>query len=139
MIKSVKGNIIYALVIYIIIVGLSRAVDYGYRLYQSTNLMYPVVILSLATPFLLGISLGFEFLYKQIRKSGKWHYNITKIILLCIIPLIVAVLEALGSIKYIPAFVDTKLFIYLLCFTAGYSAVTSVYKKNTILYHDSNE
>jgi hypothetical protein len=80
--KDTKFHIIYAIFALFFIVGSSYLSNKLLTIAQNT--FQPVLVYrsSFAILALFGVILGFEHLFKEKRKDGKWNINILKLIIL---------------------------------------------------------
>ncbi len=121
--------LIFALFVFLGLSVISRSFDNNSR--YSSNVIFVVQFFIFC---FLGIVFGFEKFISEIKKEGRWHINLPRLLIIGIPSLSIGIYVILyNTFLFIPpflnlVFVNFILFINLMQMILGYTIITSFYK-----------
>jgi uncharacterized membrane protein YesL len=136
--RSVKGNIAYALLLFVVIFGILY-IDLHFRKQASLefHLMPRFIFISFGYP-IIGAMIGMPSVWKQFGRKDPWRVNIPRLVFLALPAFVMANFVLLTAwfgeiiepvlLKYTTIFVITDTSTYIFQVLFGFILITSFYR-----------
>lgn len=134
--KNWRGNLLYALILFVMLF-IVIAIDFYIKEYtQSYFIIWPrILFVSLILP-IVGLLFGLPSLTQHFKSEGKWKVNLGKILIICLPAFICAnyafiFFGRLNILYPIDKYLISESTIYIFQILLGHSFITSFYKEKT--------